>query len=299
MSAIRPLFVLCALLPIAAVQAQNDVEGCKDHPAFARLANFRIAECQSSQSEQKNFPVGVVGKTKKEPAMESLQGAYTRIHYVLNDGAAKPGAAKMASDFASAAKQNGATVMGEYPGACKISMPNITAAENCIRDGVTVKTTSGGKEIWAFMQSTKEAVGVTGYDLRVMERDAGKTSPVANEMLEKIIKEGYVTLYINFDSGKASIKPESVPTIVQIVEMLKLAPDMSLEVGGHTDNVGGEKTNQSLSEARAQSVVKTLVESGVPTARLTAKGYGQSKPIADNKTAEGRDANRRVELRKI
>lgn len=143
-------------------------------------------------------------------------------------------------------------------------------------------------------------MGATGYELRVVERESSGTPiPVANEMLEKIIKEGYVTLYINFDFGKATIKQESIPIIVQIVEMLKLAPDMKIEVAGHTDSIGGEKTNQTLSEARAQSVVNTLIDSGVPAARLTAKGYGQSKPIASNKTAEGRNTNRRVELRKI
>ena len=120
----------------------------------------------------------------------------------------------------------------------------------------------------------------------------------ANRPSTKIIKEGFVTLHINFDFGKASIKQESIPLIVQIIEMLKLAPDLSIEVDGHTDNVGGEKANQALSEARAESVVRTLITSGVPAARLTAVGYGQSKPVADNRTAEGRSKNRRVELRK-
>ncbi len=301
MSVLRTL-ILCALLsPVAAVYAQSDVEGCKDHPSFNRLPNFHIADCESSQAEQKHFPMGPVTKTKKEPALESVQGPYMRIHYVLNDGAVKPGADKMMRDFATAAKLGGGSVMGEYPGACNstFSSPPVPGGDSCINHGVTMKSAVGGKEVWAFMQSTKEAVGKTGYELRVVEREAGKPNPVANEMLEKIIKEGYVTLYINFDIGKASIKSESVPTIVQIVEMLKLAPDMNLEVGGHTDNVGGEKSNQTLSEARAQHVVKTLIESGVPAARLTAKGYGQSKPIADNKTNAGREANRRVELRKI
>jgi len=159
-----------------------------------------------------------------------------------------------------------------------------------------VKVASGSKEVWAFMESTNAGVG---YELRIVEWEARKPDAVANEMLEKIIKEGFVTVHINFDFAKASIKQDSIPIIVQIVEMLKLAPDLNIEVAGHTDNVGGAQLNQDLSEARAESVVKTLIECGVPASRLVAKGYGQSKPVADNRTAEGRAKNRRVELRKI
>jgi outer membrane protein OmpA-like peptidoglycan-associated protein len=79
--------------------------------------------------------------------------------------------------------------------------------------------------------------------------------------------------------------------------MLALTPDMRIEVGGHTDNVGVDTRNQILSENRAKSVVDFLVGKGVDPKRLTWKGYGADKPIGDNKTHEGRAANRRTEIR--
>jgi outer membrane protein OmpA-like peptidoglycan-associated protein len=69
-----------------------------------------------------------------------------------------------------------------------------------------------------------------------------------------------------------------------------------LEIQGHTDNVGGDAYNQTLSEARARSVMAWLTQHGVAAARMTAKGYGKTMPIADNGTDEGRMKNRRVEI---
>lgn len=77
---------------------------------------------------------------------------------------------------------------------------------------------------------------------------------------------------------------------------LKARPDLDIEVQGHTDNVGTNAYNQKLSEARAQSIMKWLIEHGIPARRLTSKGYGKGKPVDSNDTATGRARNRRVEL---
>ncbi|MFB3815299.1 MAG: OmpA family protein [Terriglobales bacterium] len=82
----------------------------------------------------------------------------------------------------------------------------------------------------------------------------------------------------------------------QAAAALKSAPDLQLEVAGHTDNVGTAAANQKLSEDRAKAVLAALVARGVVASRLTARGYGQTAPIADNRTEEGRANNRRVEL---
>ena len=74
------------------------------------------------------------------------------------------------------------------------------------------------------------------------------------------------------------------------------APEMKIEVGGHTDNVGSADANLKLSRERAQAVMAALAERGVAAGRLTAKGYGQTVPVADNRTEDGRAKNRRVEL---
>ncbi|MFI5316343.1 MAG: OmpA family protein [Myxococcota bacterium] len=101
---------------------------------------------------------------------------------------------------------------------------------------------------------------------------------------------------INFDFDKANIKPEAEPVLDAAVEVLKENPDLHVRVGGHTDSVGAEAYNQGLSERRAKSVRDYLAKHGIDPSRLTAVGFGESQPVADNKTKDGRAQNRRVAL---
>jgi OOP family OmpA-OmpF porin len=102
---------------------------------------------------------------------------------------------------------------------------------------------------------------------------------------------------IYFDVGSDRLRPESTPTLKQIGDMLGAHPELKLTIEGHTDNTGNAAANQALSERRAASVVRYLVDTfHVEPARLVARGYGDTKPVAPNTTAEGRQQNRRVEL---
>jgi outer membrane protein OmpA-like peptidoglycan-associated protein len=123
-----------------------------------------------------------------------------------------------------------------------------------------------------------------------------KQDVTASNMFEALNRDGHIALYINFDTGKSVVKPESQPIIEQIVQMLKSNPDLKIGVEGHTDNVGTPASNKTLSEARAKSVVSSIVAQGITAERLSPAGYGQDKPIGDNNTEEGRAKNRRVEL---
>ena len=105
-----------------------------------------------------------------------------------------------------------------------------------------------------------------------------------------------ITLAIEFDTGKADIKSKYHDEIAKVADFMKKYPTAKGLITGHTDNVGGVAMNQELSQRRAESVINYLVqEFGIDPARLSAKGYGMSRPIADNKTAEGRQQNRRIE----
>ena len=120
-----------------------------------------------------------------------------------------------------------------------------------------------------------------------------------NMLGKKFTDTKIITHGINFDVNKAIIKPESMGTLNGIVQILKDNPDLKFEVGGHTDSDGDDALNLKLSQQRAEAVRNQLIAIGIVPARLTAKGYGKTKPIADNKTFEGKANNRRVEFVKV
>jgi len=103
---------------------------------------------------------------------------------------------------------------------------------------------------------------------------------------------------VNFASGSATLLPESMQVLDSIAGDLLDNPDLAIEVSGHTDNTGSAATNRRLSKQRAEAVRAYLIGKGIAASRLTAVGYGPDRPIASNKTEDGRAANRRVELKK-
>ena len=107
----------------------------------------------------------------------------------------------------------------------------------------------------------------------------------------------WTTQGILFPTGTSELMPESTPTLKEIAATLKAHPELKVEIQGHTDNVGKSAENMALSDARAVSVKTALVDQyGVSATQLTTKGYGDTRPVADNRTAEGRQNNRRVDL---
>jgi outer membrane protein OmpA-like peptidoglycan-associated protein len=122
----------------------------------------------------------------------------------------------------------------------------------------------------------------------------------AAAMADAIEKTGSVAVYgINFDTGKATLTADSEKVLQEVLSLMKQQGEWRFEVQGHTDNVGGKGANQKLSDDRAATVVGWLVKNGVDKARLTAKGYGDTQPVGENTSDEGRAKNRRVELKKI
>jgi formylglycine-generating enzyme required for sulfatase activity len=124
--------------------------------------------------------------------------------------------------------------------------------------------------------------------------------PVEKNVLNDLNAKGFIDIYgINFDIGKAIVKPESYPIIEQITSYLKENSTTRILIEGHTDNTGSDALNQTLSEKRAQSIKGEIVNRGIDPGRMETIGYGASKPVADNKTAAGRTQNRRVTIKKL
>jgi OOP family OmpA-OmpF porin len=106
-----------------------------------------------------------------------------------------------------------------------------------------------------------------------------------------------LTVRVNFDTNKAVIRKADTAELKKAIDFVKKYPGYNISVEGHTDNVGKDKYNQALSERRAAAVKKYLVEQGAANAgKIKPTGYGKTRPIADNKTAEGKFKNRRVEI---
>lgn len=124
---------------------------------------------------------------------------------------------------------------------------------------------------------------------------------VNKTIILKNVKVGNTVTLKNifFDLGKSNLRTESHAELGRLIKLMKDVPTLKIEISGHTDNTGSTILNNKLSQARAEAVVNYLISKGMPRARLVAKGYGSSKPIANNSTAEGRQENRRTEFKII
>lgn len=129
-----------------------------------------------------------------------------------------------------------------------------------------------------------------------MDRQAKELEKIAET---KRTEQGLVSKLksdILFDTGKADLKPQANSSISQMAAIIKKYPENVLTIKGYTDATGSQQTNQTLSEKRAAAVKQQLTAGGVPAGTVSVVGMGPANPVGDNKTAEGRAANRRVEI---
>jgi len=117
---------------------------------------------------------------------------------------------------------------------------------------------------------------------------------------DRVLSEGKIIVNgIKFDVNKATLKPESMGPINKIYQLMKKNPDINFSVEGHTDSDGGDELNMELSKERGKSVMNKLIAMGISANRLKSDGFGESKPIDNNSTPEGKANNRRVEFVKF
>jgi len=263
-------FALVVLAAASFSRAQEtDAEGCKDHPLFTRMKNYYITNCE------KNFDA--VEFTIADGKTVTVEGDKTVIDYGLKEGFEAPSALQIIRNYGNAVKAVGGTQLYYETGG--------TFA--------TFKLVKNNREIWVSV-STYNAN--TGYQLIVLEKGEMVQEITADAMYDALNKDGFMALYINFDTGKSDIKPESMPIIDQIAALMKAHADLKISIEGHTDNVGTPASNKTLSEQRAKSVMNAVVQKGIAAGQMSAVGWGQDKPIADNRSEDGRAKNRRVEI---
>ena len=201
-------------------------------------------------------------------------------------------------------------ILRNYENAWKSKGWKIQAAANPqnLEQPVTAEKVDPQSDIWVTVITNmglndSEGKKVIIYDVNVIEIAKMEQVIEIDEaaMKKELDSAGKVVLHgINFDTGKAAIKDDSKPLLDEIGKLLNDNKDLKLSIEGHTDNVGAKPTNQKLSEQRAASVKSYIVSNyKVDASRLVTKGFGDTKPIADNGTDDGKAQNRRVELVKI
>jgi OOP family OmpA-OmpF porin len=253
----------------------NDCRGCKDPAIFSRMPGFYISNYDERDFGRFDFPVGS-GKN------QTVEGRFYYVDYHANDGIKIPSGLQVIRNYVNAAKAIGGKRVYEF--------------EDGGTQYVILKIAKNNAEAWAMVQGADNGM----YKVNIIEKQMMKQDVAADakSLAGSINETGKAAVYgIYFDTGKAEIKPESEPTLTEIVKLLKANSKLRLYVVGHTDNVGAFDYNIKLSQARAASLVGALVKKyGVAASRLTPFGAGPTSPVAPNTKEDGRAKNRRVEL---
>jgi len=186
----------------------------------------------------------------------------------------------------------GCESMKENPNTAKGA--GIGAAAGAVLGGVIGHQT--GKRNEGALIGAAIGAGIGGYAGKRMDKQAKELEKVAET---KRTEQGLVSKMksdILFDTGKAELKPEAKKNLTEMAAIMKKYPENILTVKGFTDNTGSQKVNDELSQKRAEAVKSQLTAAGLATEVISTQGLGPKDPIADNKTADGRKQNRRVEI---
>jgi outer membrane protein OmpA-like peptidoglycan-associated protein len=318
-------FAVCALVltQMTAAASGKDISGAKDHPLVGRYQGSSIVSYKSSDFDRATLlraphdyaALLEKGNTKDRSGPEWLtaEGRRTEIRYEL------PGdrsSLEVIRNFENSLEAQGLAVVFSCSDAECLSgslrdlyllgeqldptNPVSTAYAQHARYLLALRDRAGGTDYVGILvgEDQQERVAfVQVLETKAMEGD--KIALVkADDMRNAFAKGASVSIYgIHFDFDKATLRPDSKPSLDEIAKALGAQPDLKLKVVGHTDNRGSAGYNQDLSQRRAAAVAAALVQNyGIAAARLAPEGAGMSRPIAPNDNENGRAKNRRVEL---
>ena len=286
------VFAMALALGATVAQAQapkKDNPECKQpNPVFAKFANAFTVRCERStfaklDIQQAKDPARVDG----DYAMVPKEGEYWAFteQIVPPAGKSHPSGLEVFRNYENALKQAGGTVVG---------------ADGQRGFFYRIERPSG--EYWGFVGCSggAETGGCAGSIHRIVRVAAMQQSVVvtADQIQKSLADSGRVVFYgIYFDTDKATLKPESEPTLAEMAKFLKASAATKVFIVGHTDMQGGVERNQRLSQERAAAVVAALAgKHGIAKDRLTPDGVGPLAPVAANDSDAGRAKNRRVEM---
>ncbi|MFA6012723.1 MAG: OmpA family protein [Desulfobacteraceae bacterium] len=265
------ILLIVLMVPFSAF-AQPDADGCSDHPMFTRMKNYYISSCEK-KFDQALF---LLNEEPDSPKNLRPEGEKTFISYQYDESTGREASyLQIRRNYQNAAKA--------LKGKILVDRDRYTA----------MQIDTKGRRIYVGVELFNDGRTIS---LTILEQESMKQEITAQDMWQNLEKDGFMALYINFDTNKATIKPESSDIIAQIAELMKSKPGLKLSIEGHTDDQGAAASNKVLSLNRAKAVIKAVTEAGIKALRMSPMGWGQEKPLADNRTEDGRAKNRRVEI---
>jgi OmpA-OmpF porin, OOP family len=261
--------LVSAAWPALADDGATDADGCHDHPLVTRFRGFHILDCDA-----KEFDAETVVDANGE---RQVEGKVTRLRY---GGPESVSRLQLKRNYENALKKAGFATASADEGA------------------LYMRRLAKGTETWVALPVLEDG----HMQLAIVEVEAMKQEVAADAagLLAGLQDSGRVAVYgISFDTGKATLRPDSEKMLGEVLKLLQASPDLTLRIEGHTDDVGKAADNLELSRRRATTVRLWLVGKGVDGGRLTTDGFGDTRPVAPNDGDEGRAKNRRVELVKI
>ena len=279
MARLLPRVVIVAALAAFAAPSwaqepgQPDEEGCKPSPLLTRMTGCSIYECTKKDFD--SFEVIL----NKDAETKELEGAVDQGKYVC-----------------PVAMSQLQLMRNAQAALTKAGYKTVFSGKHAASDDPAVTMQKGAQ--WVFVQTSNFNEFPT-YELTtvLVKEMAQDMSASAQAMSDAIAKSGRLDVYgITFATGQATITPASNQVLSDLVAVLKANGDWRLRIEGHTDNVGDKAANLKLSNARAAAVAAWLTGQGIDAGRLSTAGLGDTQPVADNATEDGRARNRRVVL---
>lgn len=270
----KMIWVLLCIASLYTVPAQTpqDAKGCVESKVVSRMPGCVIARCS-----HKDFAAVDMPRTQNERG-HSVEGEFDEYIYRCP---AEKSPLELGRNTEAALKNAGFKIhyVYLYSGGARFYMTAQKGAQ------------------WVNLYVVSDA-----YSLVTLKEKQMEQVMVANAdgWAQEIGQTGRASVHgINFDTGKSTIRPDSEPVLAEVEKLLKVNPSWAMVVAGHTDNVGAAAANRTLSLQRAQSVIAWLAAHGIDVARLLPGGFGDTRPIADNRDEDGRQKNRRVDLIKL
>jgi outer membrane protein OmpA-like peptidoglycan-associated protein len=266
-------FACIALPAFAQEPGQPDAEGCKPSPVLTRMPGCSIYECTKKEFDSWDVIIN------KDADKKSLEGSGDFANFICP---ATISQLQIQRNAEAALRKSGYTIIysGKHP---ELDYPVVTAQKGA--QWISVQT-SNFNEFATYEQTTV-----------LVKEMAQELTATAQAMSDAIAKSGKLDVYgITFATGQATITPTSNQVLSDVLAVLTANADWKLRIEGHTDNVGDKAANLKLSNARAAAVAAWLTGKGIDAARLSVAGLGDTQPVADNATEDGRARNRRVVL---